>query len=264
LRTTGALKGVLTTQDLSDAAAVQMAKEWHGLIGVDYVKEVTCSEAFEWDPSGELSKPWLDQYEKSNGVKNDVSASKYHVVAIDYGMKRNILRLLKRQGFSVKVMPATATAEQILKEKPDGVFLSNGPGDPAALDYAHAAVRGIMNRVPIFGICLGHQILGHAFGGTTFKLKFGHRGGNQPVKDLRTNKVTMTSQNHGFAVDPKSLPDDVELTHINLNDQTCEGMQHRKLPIFCVQYHPEASPGPHDATYFFKQFREMIEQNKKS
>jgi carbamoyl-phosphate synthase small subunit len=158
----------------------------------------------------------------------------------------------------VQVVPATTPAEDALKYKPAGIFLSNGPGDPEALPHAHAAVRGLLGQAPIFGICLGHQVLGHAFGGRTFKLKFGHRGGNQPVKDLPTGKVAITSQNHGFAVDAKSLPADVEVTHINLNDQTVEGMRHKKLPVFSVQYHPEASPGPHDADYLFDQFRQLI------
>jgi carbamoyl-phosphate synthase small subunit len=176
-------------------------------------------------------------------------------------MKNNILRLLRQKGFGVTVVPAATEPSEVLALKPDGVFLSNGPGDPAALPYAHAAVRGLMGKKPIFGICLGHQVLGFAFGGSTFKLKFGHRGANQPVKDLRSGKVAITSQNHGFAVDPESLPADVEVSHINLNDGTVEGMRHKDLPIFSVQYHPEAAPGPHDASYFFSQFAELIESS---
>ena len=181
------------------------------------------------------------------------------IVAYDYGMKYNILRRLRQHGFKVQVVPATATAAEALQYKPAGIFLSNGPGDPAALGYAVQAVSDLMKAgVPIFGICLGHQILGQAFGGKTFKLKFGHRGANQPVKELESGRVEITSQNHGFAVDPKTLPADVEVNRINLNDQTVEGMRHKTKPIFCVQYHPEASPGPHDSMGLFAQFREMI------
>ena len=181
------------------------------------------------------------------------------IVAYDFGMKYNILRRLRQHGFRVQVLPATAPASEALKYKPQGFFLSNGPGDPAALGYAVQTVKDLIGTgIPIFGICLGHQILGQAFGGKTFKLKFGHRGGNQPVKDLKSGKIEITSQNHGFAVDPDSLPRDVEVDRINLNDQTVEGMHHKKKPIFCVQYHPEASPGPHDSTPLFAEFRELI------
>jgi carbamoyl-phosphate synthase small subunit len=177
-------------------------------------------------------------------------------------MKYNILRRLRQQGFKVRVVPATTSAAEALQSKPAGVFLSNGPGDPSALGYAVQAVQDLVRTgVPIFGICLGHQVLGQAFGGKTFKLKFGHRGANQPVKDLESGKVEITSQNHGFAVDPKSLPPEIEVDRINLNDQTVEGMRHKRLPIFCVQYHPEASPGPHDSTPLFRQFRELIEKH---
>ncbi len=181
------------------------------------------------------------------------------IVAFDFGMKYNILRRLRQHGFKVQVVPATTTAEEALKHKPAGIFLSNGPGDPAALDYAVQTVSDLVKSgVPIFGICLGHQILGQAFGGKTFKLKFGHRGANQPVKDLASGKVEITSQNHGFAVDAKTLPSEVSVDRINLNDQTVEGMRHKQKPIFCVQYHPEASPGPHDSTPLFAEFRSLI------
>jgi carbamoyl-phosphate synthase small subunit len=176
-------------------------------------------------------------------------------------MKYNILRRLRQHGFKVRVVPATATAAEVLQHKPAGIFLSNGPGDPAALGYAVQAVSDLVKAgLPIFGICLGHQILGQAFGGKTFKLKFGHRGGNQPVKDLESGRVAITAQNHGFAVDPTTLPADVAVDRINLNDQTVEGMHHKSKPVFCVQYHPEASPGPHDSTGLFARFREMIEK----
>ncbi|MFZ5806800.1 MAG: glutamine-hydrolyzing carbamoyl-phosphate synthase small subunit [Verrucomicrobiota bacterium] len=266
LRVAGAMKGLLTTEDMSDEAAVTMAREWRGLEGVDYVKEVTCSQSYNWDTKDLLSKKWFDRHELGKNPRlNELPPIQHRIVAFDFGIKYNILRHLRRCGFDVTVVPATATANEVLKENPDGIFLSNGPGDPAAVTYAHETLRGLIGKKPIFGICFGHQVLGHAMGGRTFKLKFGHRGGNQPVKDLRTGKVTITAQNHGFAVDAESLPkENVEVTHINLNDGTCEGLQHRKYPVFSVQYHPEAAPGPHDAHYFFNQFRELVEQHKQS
>jgi carbamoyl-phosphate synthase small subunit len=264
LRVNGSLKGVLTTEPMSDAAAVEKARAWHGLIGVDYVKEVTHQESFEWDVDGSKSAHWKDDFElKQNPDAGKLPPTRHRIVAYDFGLKYNILRSLRRHGFAVQVVPATTPAEEVLRYNPDGVFLSNGPGDPAALKYAHDAVNELLGKKPIFGICLGHQVLGHALGGTTFKLKFGHRGGNQPVQDLSTGKVAITSQNHGFAVDPDSLPaGEVEVSHINLNDQTCEGLRHRKHPIFSVQYHPEAAPGPHDADYFFDQFSKLIDEAK--
>ena len=262
LRTRGAMKACLTTEDISPDAAVRRAVEGEGVIGMDYVREVSTSEIYEWDPNDELSKPWTvcDGRETAQNAPA-LPPIRYRIAAYDYGMKNNILRLLRQKGFGVTVVPAATEPREVLALKPDGVFLSNGPGDPAALPYAHAAVRGLMGKKPIFGICLGHQVLGFAFGGSTFKLKFGHRGANQPVKDLRSGKVAITSQNHGFAVDPESLPADVEVSHINLNDGTVEGMRHKDLPIFSVQYHPEAAPGPHDASYFFSQFAELIESS---
>ena len=255
LRTRGAMKACLTTDEVSAEEAVRRAIEGKGVIGMDYVREVTAPVAYQWDPDDQKSAFWAI----ANSKNSPLPPIQHRIVAYDYGIKENILRRLRQNGFGVTVVPATATAAEVLRLKPEGVFLSNGPGDPSVLDYTHQAVRDLMGQTPIFGICLGHQVLGFAFGGRTFKLKFGHRGGNQPVKDLATGKVAITSQNHGFAVDPTSLPPDVEVTHINLNDGTVEGMRHRDLPIFSVQYHPEAAPGPHDAGYFFEQFARLIE-----
>ena len=262
LRTRGAMKACLTTEEMSPAEATALAVAGEGVIGMDYVREVTTPEIYQWDPDDELSKPWTLRNGTANGRSQSLPPIRFHIVAYDYGIKRNILRLLRQKGFRVTVVPADTPAEKVLAMKPDGIFLSNGPGDPSALSYAHSVVRQLMGRKPIFGICLGHQVLGFAFGGSTFKLKFGHRGANQPVKDLQTGKVAITAQNHGFAVDPKTLPPEVEVTHINLNDGTVEGMRHKELPIFSVQYHPEAAPGPHDASYFFSQFADLIEKSQ--
>ena len=269
LRSRGAMQGCLTTEEISPEQAVARARQAPPMTGSDFVKEVTPRAAYDWDPGDTLSRDWTIVKGDMSGVEREggecfvkLPPAKHRIVAYDFGMKRNILRRLRQEGFSVHVVPATFPAKDVLAMKPDGVFLSNGPGDPAALTYVHANLRELMGRTPIFGICLGHQMLSYAFGGKTFKLKFGHRGGNQPVKDLRTGKVAITSQNHGFAVDAESLPDDVEVTHINLNDQTVEGMAHKNHPVFSVQYHPEAAPGPHDATYFFQQFAKLIEQTK--
>jgi carbamoyl-phosphate synthase small subunit len=262
LRVRGALNGFISTEDISDAEAVKRAKEFV-FVGVDYVKEVTHKEAFAWDTKDEQSA----DFDLMRGNAK-LDARTHHkplppadipIVAYDFGMKYNILRRLRQHGFKTQVVPATTPAAEALKHKPAGIFLSNGPGDPAALGYAVNAVSELVKSgIPIFGICLGHQILGQAFGGKTFKLKFGHRGGNQPVKDLTSGKVEITSQNHGFAVDAASLPSDVAVDRINLNDQTVEGMRHKTKPIFCVQYHPEASPGPHDSTPLFAEFRDLI------
>lgn len=265
LRVSGAMKAFISTEEISDSEAVQRARKWSGLIGVDYVKEVTHKESFLWDEKDAQSANFKLMHGsakvEARNLREPLPAADIPIVAYDFGMKYNILRRLRQHGFKVRVVPATTPAEEALKHKPAGIFLSNGPGDPAALGYAVKAVADLVKtEVPIFGICLGHQILGQAFGGKTFKLKFGHRGANQPVKDLESGRVEITSQNHGFAVDPKSLPTDVHVDRINLNDQTVEGMRHKKKRIFCVQYHPEASPGPHDSNPLFGQFRELIEK----
>ena len=265
LRVRGAMNGFISTEKISDAEAVKRAKEFV-FLGVDYVKEVTHKKAFKWDEGDGQSAAFDlvrgNKTENARAFRKPLPAADIPIVAFDYGMKYNILRRLRQQGFSVTVLPATATAADALKLKPAGIFLSNGPGDPSALGYIVREVKTLLDSgIPIFGICLGHQILGQAFGGKTFKLKFGHRGGNQPVKDLESGKVEITSQNHGFAVDANSLPSDVLVHRVNLNDQTVEGMRHKTKPVFCVQYHPEASPGPHDATPLFSEFRQMVERH---
>ena len=267
LRIGGAMKALISTEDHTDADAINGARAWPGLVGVDYVQEVTHREPFVWDEHDQDSASFnlvrgVTQVANARLVRDPLPPADIPIVAYDFGMKYNILRRLRQRGFRVQVVPATTPAADALKYKPAGIFLSNGPGDPAALGYAVQAVSDLVaTGIPIFGICLGHQILGQAFGGKTFKLKFGHRGGNQPVKDLASGRVEITSQNHGFAVDPASLPADVAVDRINLNDQTVEGMRHKKKPIFCVQYHPEASPGPHDSTPLFAEFRTLIEKH---
>jgi len=263
LRVRGALNGFITTENIPAEEAVRRAREWPGLAGVDYVKEVTHPAAFAWDEKDEQSGDFTLVRGNAAGdarkLHKPLPPADIPIVAFDFGMKYNILRRLRQHGFKTQVVPATTTAAAVLKHQPAGIFLSNGPGDPAALGYAVAAVSELMKSgIPIFGICLGHQILGQALGGKTFKLKFGHRGGNQPVKDLERGQVEITSQNHGFAVDAASLPTTVAVNRINLNDQTVEGLRHKTKPIFCVQYHPEASPGPHDSTPLFAEFRELI------
>jgi carbamoyl-phosphate synthase small subunit len=265
LRVRGAMNGLISTEGLSADEAVSRAKAWPGLMGVDYVREVTHPGPFRWDERDEQSANFNlrrgpDATDARN-VRDPLPPADIPIVAYDFGMKYNILRRLRQHGFQVQVVPAATPAEEALRYQPAGIFLSNGPGDPAALGYAVAAVSALLKTgIPIFGICLGHQILGQALGGTTFKLKFGHRGANQPVKDLESGRVEITSQNHGFAVDPASLPSDVAVNRINLNDQTVEGLRHKTRPVFCVQYHPEASPGPHDSTPLFREFRALIGQ----
>jgi carbamoyl-phosphate synthase small subunit len=264
LRDKGALKACLTSEGLTVEEARRLALAGDGVEGMDFVQSVTAPAAYAWDPQDTESGRWdvARVGDAAAGEPEALPPVRYRIVAFDYGLKRNILRRLRQHGFQVQVLPATASAQEALASDPDGIFLSNGPGDPAALDYAHRTVRELLGKKPIFGICLGHQLLSYAFGGKTFKLKFGHHGGNQPVQDLATGRVDITSQNHGFAVDPDSLPADVEVTHINLNDQTVEGMRHRSLPVFSVQYHPEAAPGPHDALHFFREFGKLIDASR--
>ena len=270
LRSRGAMQGCLTTEDISPEQAVERAKQAPPMAGSDFVKEVTPRAAFDWDPDDTQSPAWTIVKGDGDGIEirdghevfKTLPPARHSIVAYDFGMKRNILRRLRQEGFKVRVVPADTSAADVLALKPDGVFLSNGPGDPAALTYVHENIRQLIGKTPIFGICLGHQMLGYAVGGKTFKLKFGHRGGNQPVKDLRTGRVDITSQNHGFAVDADSLPANVAVTHINLNDQTVEGLMHKDEPVFSVQYHPEAAPGPNDATYFFAQFAKLIDDQR--
>ncbi len=263
LRVRGAMNGFITTEDMDEEEAIRRAKDWPGLVGVDYVREVTHKDSFDWDADDSVSADFRLKCGTEDGqpreFRNPLPAADLPIVALDFGIKYNILRRLRQHGFKVKVLPASSTPEQVLAEKPAGIFLSNGPGDPAAVNYGVKTVNELVTKdIPIFGICLGHQILGQALGGKTFKLKFGHRGGNQPVKDMTTDKVEITSQNHGFAVDADSLPSNVEVTHVNLNDQTVEGLAHKTKPIFCVQYHPEASPGPHDSTGLFARFADRV------
>lgn len=244
IRLAGAMRGVLSSTDLDPARLIEKAKCSPGLVGYDCVREVTAADAYDWDeplPDAPCAKP------------------EFHVVAYDYGIKYNILRNLVSHGCRVTVVPARTSAADVLARKPDGVFLSNGPGDPAALGDIVEQVRLLLGQVPIFGICLGHQILGQALGGTTSKLKFGHHGGNQPVMRLDTRQVEITSQNHGFVLDLDSIQNHpVEMTHLNLNDNTVEGIAHKSLPAFSVQYHPESAPGPHDSRYLFETFVQMM------
>jgi carbamoyl-phosphate synthase small subunit len=270
LRETGVMRGVIAAgNDLSPTALVDRARQAAKMEGADWVKAVTCKTPFDWTPSSvpdgahDATGPEDFILEPERRAKRAGGRLRPLIAAYDLGMKWNILRRFAVHGLDVRVFPATAPAQDLLDTKPDGIFFSNGPGDPAALPYVvKNAQDALESGVPIFGICLGHQILGHAVGGDTFKLLFGHRGSNHPVKHLESGQVEITAQNHGFAVDAKSLPKDVEITHLNLNDNTVEGFRHRDRPVFCVQYHPEASPGPHDADYLFRQFLDEIEKRK--
>jgi carbamoyl-phosphate synthase small subunit len=258
LRSAGVMRGVIATGAINVDDLVQQARAIPSMEGSDLVKDVTCSAAFDWITMPGADEPTGSSLELTPGR---LATRPLRVAAYDYGMKWNILRRLTAHGCQVRVYPASAPAREVLATNPDGVFLSNGPGDPAVLDYAIENAREIIAKdVPVFGICLGHQILGLAMGAKTFKLKFGHRGGNHPVKDLRTGQVEITSQNHGFAVDPATVTPDTEVTHVNLYDGTVEGLKHKTKPVFSVQYHPEASPGPHDADYLFSRFLEAMEQ----
>jgi len=254
IRDQGAQAGAIGTGGVSAEKLVEKARSWGSMEGKDLVSEVTPSDSYSWEEG---------PYHPITGFSE--THGNLHVVAMDYGIKRNILRELAGVGCRVTVVPADTSFERILELEPDGVFLSNGPGDPEAVKYAVACVKELLGKVPVFGICLGHQILALALGGITYKLKFGHHGGNHPVKDLATGKIEITSQNHGFVVDPGSLiaaGQKVEVTHINLNDQTVEGIRHLEVPAFSVQYHPEAAPGPHDAHYLFQRFVELMEKHR--
>lgn len=263
LRVRGSMAGCLSTEGITADDALARARGWGGMEGRDLVSAVTHQESFLWDPDDRESPAFGLTHSNSSPdprmVRDPMPPADLPIVAYDFGVKYNILRRLRQQGFRVRVVPAHTPAAEALRYKPAGIFLSNGPGDPAALGGIVKEVRTLVDSgIPVFGICLGHQILGQSFGGRTFKLKFGHRGGNQPVKDLESGKVEITSQNHGFAVDAASLPSEVTVNRINLNDQTVEGLRHRTKPVFCVQYHPEAAPGPHDSTRLFAEFRDLV------
>jgi carbamoyl-phosphate synthase small subunit len=247
------MRGILSLVDHDESSLLRKVRNSPQMVGWDLASKVSIEKSYV----GAKESLTFVEFSRLAGTQ----PGDFHVVAYDFGIKTNIIRDLVHCGARVTVVPSTTPAEEVLNLKPDGIFLSNGPGDPEAVDYAIRNVRRLLGKKPIFGICLGHQIMGLAFGGKTFKLKFGHHGGNQPVFNADLNKVEITAQNHGFAVDPDSLPKDIRITHINLNDNTVEGMEHRSLPAFCVQYHPEASPGPHDSYYLFEKFFKMMKDN---
>jgi len=269
LRDYGAQQGVISTSELDPQSLVEKAKAAPGLVGRDLVKEVTCTQSYDWQQGRwELGRGYSLQGTGDRDGRGSPSLTSnprplFSVVAYDFGIKFNILRNLVEAGCRVRVVPAATPAAEVLALNPDGVFLSNGPGDPDAVPYARENVAALVGKVPMFGICLGHQIMGLALGGQTYKLKFGHRGGNHPVMDMQTRKVEITTQNHGFCVDVNSLQGKAQITHINLNDKTVEGLAHTQYPLFSVQYHPESSPGPHDADYLFARFTQMMERHKK-
>jgi carbamoyl-phosphate synthase small subunit len=262
LRTYGAMRGVISTAEGNTDLLVQKARSLRKMEGTDLARVVSTKSIFTFDSSDSRNQTG-DALLPAALLQDANVQGTLHVVAYDFGIKLNILRMLVREGCRVTVVPAETSAEDVFDLKPDGVFLSNGPGDPEPVDYAVRAIRKFLGRIPVFGICLGHQLTGIALGGKTYKLKFGHHGGNHPVKNYATGKVEITAHNHNFAVDPDSInANEVELTHVDLNDQTLEGLRHRTLPLFSVQYHPEAAPGPHDSNYLFRDFRRMMEEWK--
>ncbi len=263
LRDRGVMRGVISTEISDPDALVQKARGIRKMEGTDLARVVSTKAAYTFDASDPRSQMGESLLTEGFVPQESTLRKILHVVAYDFGIKQNILRMLAREDCRVTVVPAETTAEEVLALKPDGVFLSNGPGDPEPVDYAVRAIRGMLGRVPVFGICLGHQLCGLALGGRTYKLKFGHHGGNHPVRNNATGKVEITAHNHNFAVDPDSInANEVELTHVDLNDQTLEGLRHKTLPLFSVQYHPEAAPGPHDSHYLFRDFRKMMEEWK--